>query len=135
MIDLSRFAARRVVTSHGKQIEVETLPSNTAPRRVRAEETFARIPHERALKLYKHIRSAPWTIIFELDRIILMSKGRNPVPLTHERLYAAGMTRSGIYKALQQLQKAGIIRVEHWAQNAKDDTLVTHLWHPPRRKF
>jgi hypothetical protein len=133
MTDLSRFASRRIVISHGKQIEVETLPSKAAPRRARSEETFARIPHERALKLYKRIRSAPWTIVFELDRIILMSKGRNPVPLNHERLYAAGMTRSAIYKALQQLQKAGVIRVEHWAKHAKDDTLVTHCWYPTAR--
>jgi hypothetical protein len=101
-------------------------------RRGRGDETFARVYHDRALKLFGHITSAAaWVVLIELDRIILTSKARNPVPLDHGRLYAVGMTRSTIYRALRQLQKANVIRVERWAQNAMDGTLVTHLWYPP----
>jgi hypothetical protein len=33
-------------------------------------------------------------------------------------------------RALRQLQKEEVIKVEHQAQHWKDITLITHLWYP-----
>jgi len=99
-------------------------------RRARSGETFARIPHDRGLRLYGHVSGAAWVILIELDRLILTSKARNPIPLDHERLFGVGMTRSTIHKALRQLQKAKVVQVEYCAKHRQDDTLVAHLWYP-----
>jgi hypothetical protein len=48
-------------------------------RRPRLTETFARIPHDRALALYRQIGGTVWVLLFELDRLILKARGRNPV--------------------------------------------------------
>ena len=53
----------------------------TSPRqrRPRATETFARIPHDKALALYKHrLSPAAWVVLIELDRLIL--KAARPEP-------------------------------------------------------
>jgi hypothetical protein len=96
-------------------------------RRPRSGETFARIPHDRGLRLYGKISAAAFVILFELDRLILTSRGQNPIPLKHKRLYAVGMARSTINRALRQLQDVKVIRVERWSDGG-DATLVTHLW-------
>src|SRR6516162_6031199 len=52
--------------------------------------TFARIPHDRARRLY-HLRGgAVWVLLIELDRLILEGRGRNPVKLTSQCLKAMG---------------------------------------------
>lgn len=117
-----------VLRQDGEQLMAKLKKAGN--RRTRSDETFARIFHDRALQLYKHIGGAPWIILSELDRLILVSKGRNPVPFGHERLFAIGMARSTINRALRQLQKAKIIHVERWGRHAKDVTLVTHFWYP-----
>ena len=85
------------VVRHGKRIEVETLET-VAPsarrRRVRVEETFARIPHQRGMELYGRIDGAAWVILLELDRLIFRSFGQNPVRLTNQALKAVGMSRN-----------------------------------------
>ena len=67
--------------------------SKRAPsRRHRSRELFARVPNDRALALYHHrIGEAAWQVLFELDRAILKSRGKNPVELQSDRLVAAGM--------------------------------------------
>ena len=47
-------------------------------RRPRLTETFARIPHDRALALYRHIGGAAWVLLFELDRLILKGPRQKP---------------------------------------------------------
>ena len=49
-------------------------------RRQRIVETFARIPHDKALELYRHkIDRAAWVVLIELDRLVLKARGKNPV--------------------------------------------------------
>jgi hypothetical protein len=96
-------------------------------RRARALETFARIPHERGLQLYGRIDGAAWVVLLELDRLILKSRGRNPVPLTNKNLQAIGVPRNTKARALRQLQDAGVITFE---QQGREAPLVTHLWYP-----
>ena len=63
-----------------------------AQHRARATETFARIPHDRALALYKHrLAPAAWAVLIELDRLILKRRGQNPVRFASARLRAAGI--------------------------------------------
>jgi hypothetical protein len=62
-------------------------------RRARLKETFARIPHDRAQGLVQHrLGYAAWGILVELDRLILLGRGRNPVRLTNYRLKELGIT-------------------------------------------
>ena len=104
------------------------LTSTTKPscRRVRTKETFARIPHERGLKLCGRIGAAAWVVLIELDRQIFKNH-KNPIHLPNKNLEAVGMSRSTKKRALRQLQDAGVVIVE---QQGHEATLVTHLWHP-----
>src|SRR5262245_31325607 len=62
-------------------------------KRSRATETFARIPHDKALALYRHrLGPAAWAVLVELDRIVLKRRGQNPVRLVSSRLRAVGIS-------------------------------------------
>jgi hypothetical protein len=106
----------------GEQLKLQSKANN---KRSRSGETFARIPHDRGRRLYKKIDAAAWAILIELDWLILISKGKNPIRLTNERLYDIGMSRNAKFKALRQLESAGVIKVERQEREA---VLVTHLW-------
>jgi hypothetical protein len=97
-------------------------------RHARSTESFARIPHDRGLRLYGQISAAAWVIMIELDRLIFKFKGQNPIPLKFDRLYAIGMARSTVNKALRQLQKAKVIQVKQWGSGRRN-TMITHLWY------
>ena len=94
-------------------------------RRARSDETFARIFHDRVRQLCGHVSATALFILFELDWLILTSKGQNPVMLTNQRLYNMGISRSAKSNALRQLEKAKVIKVERQERKA---VLVTHLW-------
>ena len=79
------------------------------------------------MELFGHIDGAAWIILLELDRLIFKSFGRNPVHLTNQALEAVGMRRNSKWKALRQLEAAGVITV---AREGREAPLVTHLWHP-----
>ena len=101
---------------------------NSAPyRRRRLEETFARIPHYRALALYRHVGGRAWVVLVELDRIIFKSRGRNPIELPSRNLKAAGLSAFDKRRALELLSAAGVISVQHRPGKAP---LVTHSWFP-----
>jgi hypothetical protein len=98
-------------------------------RRTRTTETFARIPHDKALALYKyHLGPAAWMVMIELDRLILKRRGQNPVRFASSRLRAIGIKRSLRAQALSQLTAAGVVRVLHRGPGFAP--LVTHLWYP-----
>jgi hypothetical protein len=99
-------------------------------RRPRAVETFARIPHDKALDLYrKHKLGGPaWIILFELDRLILKHRGRNPVRLESNRLRSVGIVTRTRQFALRQLVTARVVRVER--RRSGLSPWVTHLWYP-----
>jgi hypothetical protein len=55
---------------------VKKQSKTAGARRGRGDETFARVYHDRALKLYGRITSAAaWVVLIELDRTILTSNG------------------------------------------------------------
>ena len=97
-------------------------------RRPRLMETFARIPHDRALALYRQIGGTVWVLLFELDRLILKARGRNPVKLSSVRMDAAGLDRNSRRRALRRLEAAGVLQVE-WRGKGRSPW-VTHLWFP-----
>jgi hypothetical protein len=109
-------------------VQSKPRPAGRGNRRAPSAEPFARIPYDRGLRLYGKISATAWVVLIELDRLILLSKGQNPVPFEHERLYAAGMQRNTICQALQQLETAKVVQVK-WG-NGGNTTLVTHLWYP-----
>ena len=75
--------------------DLDKLKSDlTAPpsRRTRATETFARIPHDKALALHKYrLSSAAWLVLIELDRLILKRRGQNPIRFASARLRTLGI--------------------------------------------
>lgn len=104
-------------------------PSSTQQRRARSEQTFARIPHDRALELHRYkISSAAWMVLIELDRIILKARGSNPVKFWSPRLRSIGLIRGNRSRALRQLEAAGVISVEYRGHGLAP--WVTHHWYP-----
>lgn len=100
-------------------------------RRARTAQTFARIPHDKGLALYRHrLPAAAWVVLIELDRIILRSRGRNPVKLSSRRLREIGLIRSQRQRALRALERAGVVKVSRHGQGASP--WVTHTWYPER---
>jgi hypothetical protein len=114
--------------------DLDKLKSDlTAPpqRRARATETFARIPHDRALALHKHRpSSAAWVVLIELDRLILKRRGQNPVRFASARLRAIGLRDHTRTRALRQLAAAGVVRIANRGPGLAP--WVTHLWYPLR---
>jgi hypothetical protein len=99
-------------------------PAFQGTRRQRSVETFARIPHDRARRLY-HLSGSAWALLIELDRLILEGRGRNPVRLTTITLKASGLSEKRKRSGLDELETAGMITVER--QRGRSP-LVTHLW-------
>jgi hypothetical protein len=98
-------------------------------RRPRTIETFARVPHDRALELYQHkISGAAWAVLIELDRLVLKARGKNPVRFWSSRLRAVGLTKRTRMRALRQLEAVGAIRVEQRGKGLSP--WVRHLWYP-----
>jgi hypothetical protein len=101
----------------------------TAPGpRKRSGGTFARIPHDQGLALYRKVGGAPWALLIELDRLVLKGGGRNPVHLWSPRLHKIGLTNHTRTRALRQLETAGVIKVEKGRKGS--GPWVTHLWYP-----
>jgi hypothetical protein len=97
--------------------------------RQRATETFARIPHDKARKLFHHIGGPAWMLLVEIDRLILKGRGCNPVKLTSDALRGSGLTRWEKDRGLRLLERAGIVSVERRIGRCP---LVTLLWYPIR---
>jgi hypothetical protein len=98
-------------------------------RRTRAMQTFARIPHDAALALYRHrLPCAAWVLLIELDRILLKKRCKNPFKLSSSRLRGIGLRDQTRQRALRQLEAAGVIKVERIGQGMSP--WVTHLWFP-----
>jgi hypothetical protein len=101
----------------------------TPQKRARSEETFARIPHDKALELYAHcLPNAAWTVLIELDRIILKHRGRNPIKFVSGRLRQIGLTHHTRKRALEQLAAADVIKIKQRGPGLAP--LVTHSWYP-----
>jgi hypothetical protein len=112
--------------------DLDKLKSDlTSPpaRRTRATETFARIPHDKALALHKYrLSSAAWVVLIELDRLILKRRGQNPVRFTSARLRGIGLKDHTRTRALRQLAAAEVVRITNRGPGLAP--WVTHLWYP-----
>jgi hypothetical protein len=101
-------------------------------RRQRLTETFARIPHDKALALYRHkVSRHAWAVLIELDRIILKAGGRNPVRFWSGRLRAVGIKQQTRARALRELERAGVILVKRFGNGLSP--WVYHSWYPQLR--
>ena len=104
-----------------------TVPVFQGQRRQRSIETFARIPHDRARELYRHIGGPAWILLVELDRLVLDGRGRNPVKLTPTTRAVIGLSRWKLNHGLGLLETSGAITVE---RHRGRSPLITHLWYP-----
>ena len=113
--------------------DLDQLRSDLPPqRRPRAVETFARIPHDKALELIRQrINGAAWGVLIELDWLILKHRGRNPVRLESSRLRSAGVTGRMRARALRQLEAAGVVQIA-WRKSGLSPW-VLHLWYPVQK--
>jgi hypothetical protein len=91
--------------------------------------TFARIPHDQGLALYRsRIGNAAWAVLIELDRLVLKGGGRNPVRLWSPRLRKIGIVDHVRRRALRRLEAAGVIKVQRGRKGP--GLWITHLWYP-----
>ena len=98
-------------------------------RRQRSVETFARIPHDKALALYRHrLSNAAWVALIELDRIILKHRGQNPVKFISSRLRKIGLKGQTRARALRQLAATGVIEITPRGRGLAP--WVRHFWYP-----
>jgi hypothetical protein len=97
-------------------------------RRLRATETFARIPHDKGLAL--DISGTAWRVLIELDRLILKAGGRNPIPLSSKRLRAIGLISGTRARALRRLEAAGVVKIKRRGRG--HGPWVFHTWYPKR---
>jgi hypothetical protein len=97
-----------------------------AQQRKRATETFARIPHDKALAL--NISGHAWRVLIELDRMILKSRGRNPLPFWSPRLRAVGLNKQVRARALWHLERVGVIIIKRRGHGRSP--WVFHTWYP-----
>jgi hypothetical protein len=105
----------------------------TSPRqrRQRITETFARIPHDKGLALYRHrLSGAAWVLLIEIDRLILKAGGNNPVPLSSTRLRAIGLKAGNRMRTLRELETAGVILIKRRGRG--HSPWVFHTWYPKR---
>jgi hypothetical protein len=111
---------------------VKEPPARGSPpqQRAREGETFARIPHDRALELHKRIDGAAWIVLIELDRMVLAQHGKNPVLFWSSRLRNIKLAANARKIALQQLEAASVIKITPRGKGLAP--LVTHLWYPLR---
>jgi hypothetical protein len=101
--------------------------------RKRLAETFARIPHDKALELYRRKLSRHgWAILHELDRAILKAGGQNPVRLWSGRLRAAGLNHQTRARALRELERAEVILVKRLGKG--HSPWVFHTWYPKHQR-
>jgi hypothetical protein len=123
--DIDKLRADVATTAPSTPAQPES-PSRS--RRAREVETFARIPHNRALKLGLSLDGAAWQVLIELDRLILSQYGKNPVLLWSKRLRSIGLVSGPRIRALRQLEEAGVVTVKRRGKGLS--LWVTHLWYP-----
>jgi hypothetical protein len=123
--DLDKLRANR-----GAPLSLEPAQPGSPLRARRAREVvkFARLPYDRAYKLYEHIGGAPWMVLVELDRMILAQRGKNPVIFWSKPLRDIGLSGNARQHALLQLEAAGVIEIASRGRGLAP--LVTHLWYP-----
>jgi hypothetical protein len=111
--------------------QLRTDLASPQQRRQRLTETFARIPHDKGLALYRHrLSGAAWVLLIEIDRLILKAGGHNPVPLSSRRLRTIGLKTGSRMRALRQLEATGVILVKRRGRG--HSPWVFHTWYPKR---
>jgi hypothetical protein len=97
-------------------------------------ETFARIPHDKAIELYgRKLSRHAWAVLFELDRAILKAGGQNPVHFWNGRLRAAGLNHHTRARALRELERLGVILVKRLGKGRSP--WVFHTWYPRGQRW
>jgi DNA-binding transcriptional ArsR family regulator len=95
--------------------------------RARSTVLFARIPYETGMRLAGQTRNAMLAVLLELDHLVFVRRGRNPVELTNTMMRAIGVSHQAKIRALRKLEAAGMVTII-W--RGRRSPLVTVLWHP-----
>lgn len=95
-------------------------------KRKRQARIFAMLPIEQFQTLAAAAKSALLAVVLELDRLVLTSHGRvNTVKLSNQRLGRLGISRQAKYRALDLLEKHGLVTV---VNKGNECPKVTVLW-------
>jgi len=113
------------VLRHGRHIEVKTLDTGIAPKTRRRSDAFAQVPLALAAAMAKATENQRAMVLIVLIYEAWRANGK-PFKLSNEILAPYGVTRYVKYRALLQLEKAGIIRVAWKSGRAP----VIKLQHP-----
>jgi|SRR5208337_274867 len=119
-LDLSELALTREQVAELAPLQKKV--SQTQPRLARAK--FVQLPYELTIRAAGELRNAQLAVLVELTHL-RFKMHQNPVPLSNNALQAVGIRRDVKLRALQQLQKAGLVRVSWRRQKCP---LVTILW-------
>jgi hypothetical protein len=92
--------------------------------RRRSKTKFVMLPYEQTLVAASQLQNAELAVLIELARLAFKLH-QNPVPLSNATLRAAGVPRNTKARALQRLEKAGLIAVAWRGQKCP---LVTVRW-------
>jgi hypothetical protein len=122
-------SVRKIITRHGRPIEVEVITPTTPVRRKVAKltETWARIPHERGLKLAKQTKCPVLAVLLALEAAVHKARS-NRVKLTNDLFRQYGIRPQSKTRGLRQIAATGTISVEGGSRK-KASPMVTHHWY------
>jgi hypothetical protein len=99
---------------------------------VKLNGTYARIPHDRGLKLAKRIGNPALAVLLALEHVI-HQEHTNRVKLTNGLLERYGISRQSKSRGLSQLGAAGVISVVK--RGRFEAPIVTHHWYTRQGKL
>jgi hypothetical protein len=110
---------RFVIDPRGKRIEVEQVPIPGIERKARPSggQRFAMLTTER-LKLLARTHTAAAVVIYCYLLVVNWKKLRQPVKLTNAVLTEIGVSRHAKSRALPQLERVGLVKVERLGHEA-----------------
>ena len=103
----------RFVTRHGNQIEVETIPFQAQPSKVRRREAdlFSKMPLQWSSAATKALGSRQSFVLIWLMHLAWKNKSMT-FTLANTALAGYGVSRGMKYRALAKLEAAALIKVE-----------------------
>ena len=94
--------------------------------------TWARIPHDKGLRLAKQIGNPVLAVLLVLEHVVHGAHS-NRVKLTNGLLERYGITPQSKTRGLRQLAAAGVISIRKYGKG--EAPVVTHYWYTQRGEF
>jgi hypothetical protein len=112
------------VIRDGQRIAVKTLSTSATPRRRRTSDPFVTVPLAWAARAAKATNTKKALVWLELLYATWQSRN-NSVVLSNGRLARAGVSRNAKYRALRELEAAGLVQMERRGRGASRVTIIS----------